>query len=62
MKIEAAGMNHLTVVSTLGQILFDADVNGDNYEMNLGQYKAGIYMVRIYTENGVAVKRVTVVD
>ena len=62
VKIEAAGMNHLTVVSTLGQILFDADVNGDNYEMNLGQYKAGIYMVRIYTENGVAVKRVTVVD
>ena len=62
VKIEAAGMNHITVVSALGQVLYDTDVNADNYEMNLGQYKAGVYMVRISTVNGVSVKRVTVVE
>ena len=61
VKIEANGMKHITVVSALGQILFDADIEGDVYEMNLGQYKAGVYSIRIYTENTVSVKRVTVV-
>ena len=62
VKIEASNMKHITLVSALGQILFDADITGDMYEMSLGQYKAGVYMVRVYTENGVSVKRVTVVD
>ena len=62
MKIEANNMKHITLVSALGQILYDADINGDMYEMNIGQYKAGVYMVRVYTENGVSVKRVTLVD
>jgi hypothetical protein len=62
VTIEAAGMNRITVVSALGQVVYDAAVNADNYQMNLGQFKAGIYMVRISTESGVSVKRVTVVE
>ena len=61
VTIEAAGMNHITVVSALGQVVYDADINADMTQLNLGQFKAGIYMVRINTENGVGVKRVTVV-
>ena len=61
VTIEAAGMNHITVVSTLGQVVYDAEVNADMTQLNLGQFKAGIYMVRISTENGIGVKRVTVV-
>ena len=60
VTIEANGMTHITVVSLLGQVLYDANISGDTYQMNLGQYEAGLYMVRIYTENGVSVKRVTV--
>ena len=62
VKIEANNMKHITLVSALGQILYDADIDGNMYEMNLSQYKAGVYMVRVYTENGVSVKRVTLVD
>ena len=62
VTIEAAGMNRITVVSALGQVVYDAAVNADTYQMNLGQFKAGIYMVRISTESGVSVKRVTVVE
>jgi len=61
VTIEAQAMNHITVVNALGQIVYDADVNADMIQLNLGQYKAGLYMIRVNTENGVSVKRVTVV-
>lgn len=61
VTIEAMDMNHITVVNTLGQVVYDADVNADQIQLNLGQYKAGLYLVRVNTESGVSVKRVTVV-
>ena len=61
VTIEAAGMKHITVVNALGQVVYDTDVNADMLQLNLGQYKPGIYMVRINTEEGMSVKRVTVV-
>ena len=61
VTIEANGMRHITVVSTLGQVLFDADVNTDTYILNMAQFTAGMYTVRVTTENGVSVNRITVV-
>ena len=60
VTIKAAGMNHITVVNALGQVMYDADVDADELQLNLGQYNAGIYMVRISTENGVSTQRVIV--
>ena len=61
VTILANGMRHITVVSMLGQVVFDADVEGDNYIMNMSQYTAGVYTVRVTTENGVSAQRITVV-
>ena len=61
VTIEAASMNHVTVVNALGQVVYDADVDADMLQLNLGQFNAGLYLVRINTEYGVSVKRVTVV-
>ena len=61
VTIEAQGMNHITVATALGQVVYDADVDADQIELNMGQYNAGLYLVRISTVNGVSVKRVTVV-
>jgi hypothetical protein len=61
VKIEANGMKHITVVSILGQTVYDADINGDEFELNMGQYNTGVYVVRIVTENGISTQRVTVV-
>jgi hypothetical protein len=61
VKILANDMTHITVVSVIGQVVYDADVNGNEIELNMGQYNAGVYMVRIATENGVSTQRVTVV-
>ena len=60
VTIEAAGMNRITVVSMLGQVVYDTEVSEDTYVMNMSQFTAGMYMVRVYTENGMTVKRVTV--
>ena len=62
VTIEANGMSRITVVSVLGQVVFDTELNANVYTLNMGQFNAGMYMVRIYTENGVTVKRVTVMQ
>ena len=62
VTIEANGMSRITVVSVLGQVLYDAEVNADNVTLNMAQFNAGMYMVRVYTEEGVVVKRVTVMQ
>ena len=54
-------MNRITVVSVLGQVVYDAEIDGDEYHINMAQFNAGVYMVRIATENGVSTQRVTVV-
>jgi hypothetical protein len=62
VTIEANGMSRITVVSVLGQVIFDTELNANVYTLNMSQFNAGMYMVRIYTENGVTVKRVTVMQ
>ena len=61
VTIEAQGMTHITVVNTIGQVVYDADINADMTQLNLGQFNAGLYLIRINTEAGMTVERVTVV-
>lgn len=61
VTIEAEGMQRLTVVNELGQVVYDAEVNNDTETLNMSQFGAGVFMIRIYTENGVGVKRVSVI-
>ena len=61
VKVEAQGMRHITVVSVLGQTVYDADVTADEIELNMAQFNAGVYVVRIVTESGISTQRVTVV-
>lgn len=60
VTIVATGITHIAVVNALGQVLYDADIDGDRCELNLGRYNAGVYMVHITTGNGVFTRRVTV--
>ena len=61
VKIEANSMRHITVVSVLGQVVYDTELTADEYELNMAQFSAGVYMVRIATANGVSTQRLTVV-
>lgn len=61
VTIKAAGMRHITVTSVLGQVVYDAEVDDNEVILNMSQYNAGVYMVRVVTANGVGTRRVTVV-
>ena len=61
LNITAEGMTQVTVTNALGQVMYDNAVVTDNAVIDMSQYEAGVYMVRITTENGVAVERITVV-
>ena len=61
ITIEAEGMQRLTVVNELGQVVYDAEASNDTETLDMSQFGAGVYMIRIYTENGMGVKRVSVI-
>ena len=61
ITVEVEGLQRLSVVNELGQVVYDAEVNGDEATLNMSQFGMGVYMIRIYAENGWSVKRVTVV-
>ena len=61
VTISAEGMTHVTVISALGQVVIDNDVNDSNAVLDLSQCKSGSYMVRIITDNGVSVRHLNVV-
>ena len=61
LNISAEGISRIVITNALGQVLYDQVVNADSKVINMSQYEGGVYMVRIVTENGVAIERITVV-
>lgn len=61
VTIKADNMKRITIVNTMGQIMYDQTVMNDSKEINMSQFESGVYMIRITTANGVATQRVTVV-
>lgn len=62
VNIEAEGMNRVTVTNALGQTVYDASIDGNQTVLDLSQYGTGIYLLRIGFDNGVSVKRISVVS
>ena len=60
LHVVAADMVRVSVLNTLGQILFDQAVKNDEIILNMARYEAGVYMINITTSNGSSVKRVVV--
>ena len=61
LHINATAMTQISVYNAMGQMVYNQAVNADEMVINMGQFEAGVYMVRIDTENGSSVKRITVV-
>jgi Secretion system C-terminal sorting domain len=50
---------YLTVQTITGQVLENVKLtNSTTYDLNLAQYAAGVYLVKVKSEEGVAVKRI----
>lgn len=58
VTLEAEGMQQLSVFNVMGQEVMNVNAEGNVKTLNLDHLDAGIYLIRIYTDNGVAVKRV----
>ena len=59
--VEGLGLNHVSVYNTIGQLVFDANCEGNSTVINLSNVETGVYMVRIATENGMVTKRITII-
>lgn len=62
ITIQAAGMQRITVVNALGQVVFDSEVDSDSEMLNMSQFGAGVFVIRIVTSNGTVVKNVNVIQ
>ncbi|MCQ2318344.1 MAG: choice-of-anchor J domain-containing protein [Bacteroidales bacterium] len=60
VRIEALGMRQITIVNSLGQTVYNQNVNADTMTIDMSQFGAGMYIVNIVTENGVSAKRISV--
>ena len=61
LHINATAMKHVSVYNAMGQMVLDQEVSGDEVILNMGQFEAGVYMVKVTTETGSSVKRINVV-
>lgn len=59
VKIEAESLKYISISNTLGQVIYEGIAEGDVFEYDFNGHEAGIYLVRIETENGVAVKKIS---
>jgi hypothetical protein len=60
LHINATAMKHISIINTMGQVVYNQDVNTDETVIDMAKFESGVYMVNIITENGSSVKRVTV--
>lgn len=60
VTIEGEDIRHITISNMLGQIVYDGNASGNAFEYDFSKHKTGIYLIRIETVNGVAVKKVSV--
>ena len=60
VTIEAEGLKHVSICNMLGQIVYDGKASGNEFIFDFGGHKPGLYLIRIETSSGVAVKKVSV--
>ena len=54
-------MSAITIVNYVGQVIYRAELNDVNsIDLNTGNYDAGVYVVRLDTENGIVTKRMAI--
>ena len=60
MRVEAEGIQSVSIFNALGQKVFEGSVNGDVFEYDFSRHNAGTYLIKAETAKGVETTRVTV--
>lgn len=60
LNIDIDSMTNISIFNSLGQLVYDSKVESDNFVIDMSQFDAGVYMIRVTTENGLITKRVSI--
>ena len=60
VNIETEGLQRLTVTNAMGQVVYDNEFSGEKVQIEMSQFGVGTYLIRIYTESGILVKRINI--
>ena len=60
INVEAEGMTHVKVYNMLGQLAYEADVDGNRMKINVSEWNEGIYLMKIQTGMGLVMRRVSI--
>ena len=60
LNIVAKGLQRIAVYNAMGLLVETKEMDGDQFVLSVGNYKAGLYTIQIVTTNGVVTKNVVV--
>ena len=61
LTIECVDAQSVSIVSVLGQTLFEADMTSNSMTVSLAEFKAGLYLIRVVSNKGLITKHFNVV-
>ena len=61
LTIDCADAKHITLISMMGETLFEIDVDSEKVSLSLSTYPSGMYFVRIQGERGSITRKVSIV-
>ncbi len=60
IKVEAENMRSISIFNMLGERVFEGSANGDTFEYDFSDQKAGMYFIKVKTTKGIETLKVTV--
>ena len=60
ITLEGDGLNHVRIVNTYGQMVYNAKVEGEQVRIDLSNMAKGIYMMHIEADGGQAVRKIVI--
>lgn len=60
VRIEGENLKHISISNLLGQCVYEGSNGGNEFTYDFSKHGVGLYLVRIETASGVAVKKVSV--
>ncbi len=61
LSLEAEGMTHMEVYDVLGQLVYQQDAESNNLTINVSDWTEGLYFVKVQTQSGWFIRRVSIV-
>lgn len=62
LKIEGVMLEHVVVYNLVGQKIYEDNISGSEYVIDMNRFGSGIYMVKIQSASGSTTKKITVIE